>query len=169
MLTQQRLKELIHYDPATGVFTWNVVRGPKGKGSTVGQSLRKGKGLEKWVVIDKTRRRLSDMAFLFMTGEFPSGVMCFLDTNRSNLAWSNLKEVVKQSPKTTRLISDKTKLKSGYKGVYWHKQIKKWTARITFNSRSIYLGVFSDPKDGARAYNDAALKYVGVTAILNRL
>lgn len=57
--------------------------------------------------------------------------------------------------------------KSGYKGVHWDKKGKKWNAHIMVNYKSIYLGVYSDKKEAARAYNEAALKYHGEFAKLN--
>ena len=34
--------------------------------------------------------------------------------------------------------------KSGYRGVYQHKMTGKWEARITVNSKDIYMGLFKD-------------------------
>jgi len=58
---------------------------------------------------------------------------------------------------------------SGYKGVYWHKIGKKWTSVIGINKKIIYLGLFINPIDAARAYNAAALKYHGEFANLNKI
>ncbi|MBW1813055.1 MAG: HNH endonuclease [Deltaproteobacteria bacterium] len=57
---------------------------------------------------------------------------------------------------------------SGFKGVSLHKNSKKWRARITLDDRLISLGVFKDKLDAARAYNEAALKYHGEFACLNK-
>lgn len=56
---------------------------------------------------------------------------------------------------------------SGYKGVTWHKDAKKWLAEITFNYCKIYLGLHNDSKAAAIAYNEAASKYHGQFAKLN--
>ena len=50
---------------------------------------------------------------------------------------------------------------SGYKGVHWHIQHKKWQAKIKVNVKRIYLGYFDDIKLAALAYNQAAQKYFG--------
>jgi hypothetical protein len=59
--------------------------------------------------------------------------------------------------------------KSGYKGVTWNKQHNKWQARICINWKEIWLGLFDDKKDAAKAYNEAALKYHGKFAVLNKV
>lgn len=56
---------------------------------------------------------------------------------------------------------------SRYKGVNWHKNIKKWQAQIRVNNKSIYLGCFTDEQEAAAAYNTAAVKYFGEFARVN--
>lgn len=58
---------------------------------------------------------------------------------------------------------------SGYKGVFWHKHIKKWNATITVNYKKIQLGYFKTKIEAAEAYNQAALKYHNNFAKLNEV
>lgn len=52
--------------------------------------------------------------------------------------------------------------KSGYKGVSWHKQNKKWTVRIkTPYGKYLSLGLYDDKKEAALAYNKAAVEHHG--------
>ncbi len=56
---------------------------------------------------------------------------------------------------------------SGFKGVSWHPQAKKWRAYIKVNGRQISLGLFDLKEDAAKAYDKAAKKYFGEFAVLN--
>lgn len=58
---------------------------------------------------------------------------------------------------------------SRYKGVSWHRQLKKWYAYIGGGreSRRKYLGVFASEEDAGRAYNRAALERYGEWSCLN--
>jgi hypothetical protein len=59
--------------------------------------------------------------------------------------------------------------KSGYKGVYFNKRDSNWRARIQLNKKEIHIGCYINIKDAARAYNEAALKYHGEFANLNKI
>ena len=61
--------------------------------------------------------------------------------------------------------------KCGFKGVHFFKNTtnKNWIAKICYNRKIIHLGTFIDPIEAARAYNDAALKYHGEFAKLNKI
>lgn len=48
---------------------------------------------------------------------------------------------------------------SGFTGVSWHKQERKWHARIVFNMKTISLGLYENVKDANEAYRVAAIKY----------
>ncbi len=56
---------------------------------------------------------------------------------------------------------------SGYKGVLFHKPMRKWLAQIKVNNQVINLGYFAESIEAARAYDAAALKHFGAFARLN--
>lgn len=58
---------------------------------------------------------------------------------------------------------------SGYKGVYWRKDTKKWQVSIRYGNKLIHLGYFTDILEAAKKYNYAAIKYFGEFACLNEV
>jgi hypothetical protein len=59
--------------------------------------------------------------------------------------------------------------KSGYKGVSWSREARKWRAQVTVDGWVTHLGWFPDPVEAARAYNQAAVEAFGEFAWLNPL
>jgi AP2 domain len=57
--------------------------------------------------------------------------------------------------------------KSGYKGVSWAKHANKWTAHIQANKKQENLGLFTDPVEAAKAYDQRARELHGEFAVLN--
>tara|TARA_R110000824_G_scaffold217121_2_gene403649 strand:+ start:61 stop:615 length:555 start_codon:yes stop_codon:yes gene_type:complete len=56
---------------------------------------------------------------------------------------------------------------SGFKGVYWHKGSKKWSAQVAYNKKNIYIGCFKDKEEAARAHDAKAKELHGEFAYLN--
>ena len=58
---------------------------------------------------------------------------------------------------------------SGYKGVVYHPQSRKWRAYIKKQYKQYYLGIYATPEEAAVAYNLAATRLHGEFAVLNRI
>lgn len=56
---------------------------------------------------------------------------------------------------------------SGYRGVSWRRDSRRWQAQLTVNGKWRGLGCYDDPEDAARAYDAAAREHFGEFAVLN--
>jgi len=83
------------------------------------------------------------------------------DNRRCNLRVVNTQQ---NSFNKTKYSTNKT----GYKGVSVHA-VDKYTAQITYSGKKVHLGVFTNKEEAALAYNEAAVKYFGEHAVLNKL
>lgn len=145
-LTQERLKELLDYDPETGVFTRK--KGVKGanKGDIAG-CLNKSVGY--WMIgIDKENYRAHRLAFLFMEGYLPENQIDHIDRNRINNKWNNLREVSQSCNARNSNVASNNK--SGVKGVCWDSSRKKWRVEIKV-PRKINIGRFDNFIDAVKA------------------
>lgn len=76
------------------------------------------------------------------------------NNTRRNLRLATHQENIRNSRKYRRTAS-------GYKGVHWNKQSRKWQAEIIVNGKEVYLGRFNDALEAHEAYCAAAIKYFG--------
>lgn len=72
-----------------------------------------------------------------------------LDNQRQNLR----NATITQNRSNARKHHDN---RTGFKGVSWSKQNKKWQAQIQVNGKKICIGFFSAPEDAAQAYDAKA-------------
>lgn len=88
-----------------------------------------------------------------------------IDGNKFNNQRNNLRVCTSFQNSKNHLIHKANT--SGYKGVSWMKNKKRWRAYIKLNYKQIWLGLFDTREEAAKAYNQAALKYFGEFARLN--
>ena len=94
MITQERLKELLEYDPETGIFTNRVKRHLRGK---VGEPTGKPNALGYvYITVEKKTYHAARLAFLYMTGEWPAGDADHINRDRSDNKWANLQDLTHQ-------------------------------------------------------------------------
>lgn len=149
-LTQHRLKELLHYNPDTGVMTWKVHQGCMMTGQEAGAIVKLKHSHYIHIQIDRKLIYLHRLAFLYMTGAMPRNDMDHKDGDGLNNKWVNLRPCTRaENCQNHALRSDS---RSGFVGVGWHKSAGKWRARIKLNGREIFLGCFDDPEQASLAY-----------------
>src|ERR1700744_1373342 len=94
-LTVSRLKELLDYDPATGVFTWKVRRSNVSGGSVAGRTYKNG---YRYIRVDSQDYLAQRLAWMYMTGEWPKAVLRFKNRNISDLSYENIYDTVAPPP-----------------------------------------------------------------------
>lgn len=158
-ITQERLKELLEYDPDTGVFTRRVSSGKACAGSVAGRSLPSG---HIQIGLDGRRYYAHRLAWLYVYGNWPSAEIDHVNRSPADNSLSNLREASRHENGAKRSIfSNNT---SGVKGVYWEMACGKWHARIRVNGELRSLGRFARLDEAAAAYAAAARQYFGAFA-----
>jgi hypothetical protein len=96
--------------------------------------------------------RLMAMAFLGLRGSKDERVVNHIDGNRSNNMIWNIEIVTRSENSSICFNSKRSGCTSGYIGVCWNKQRRKWKALISHGSERKYLGDFSTEEQARDAY-----------------
>jgi hypothetical protein len=88
-LTHERVREVLDYNPATGVFVWKVSLSKNVKAGSDAGGIAKGTGY-RYVTVDGVEIPAARLAWFYMTGEWPRTRVQFVDRDKSNLSFSNL-------------------------------------------------------------------------------
>lgn len=155
-LTAERLKQLVHYDPETGIFTAITTRGRVSAGQPIGAKTVQGYLSHE---IDSRAYLLHRLAWLYMTGEWPKEQVDHRDEDKTHNAWSNLRAA--SNAQNQRNIKTSKANTSGRRGVTWHGRIKKWQARIRVDYKLIHLGYFESIDAAAQVRRSAEAHYFG--------
>lgn len=151
MITQERLKELLHYEEATGVFTWKVARRGEVKcGVEAGCIYSNGYRVIK---IAGKRYGAHRLAWLYVHGAFPTDEIDHINHIKDDNSIVNLREA------TRKQNAENIPSKSAHRGVSFDHKRKKFVASIYTNGKSIMLGRFYDLADAVAAYKLAAKTY----------
>lgn len=147
-LTLDRLKEVLSYDPETGVFKWlkptsNRVR----VGSEAGND--NGVGYLR-ISVDGRTYYAHRLAWMYLHGALPDQEIDHTDGNPKNNAASNLRHAAHaENSQNQKLRSTNT---SGRHGVSWSKPHGKWAAYIMKDGRKRHLGLFEGLDAAGSAY-----------------
>jgi hypothetical protein len=156
VISADDLRELLDYDPVTGVFTWRLKLHGKMRGLKAGCPDSRG------YIRIKVRQRLLQghrLAWLHVHGAWPAEEIDHINGDPSDNRIANLRLAThEQNCANTRRRCNNT---SGFKGVHWNAQRRKWQAAIRVNGKSRHLGLFTCPVEAASAYNRVAAESFG--------
>jgi hypothetical protein len=156
MLSAERLRELLRYDPKTGKWFWLASPNQRIRvGSEAGSLMGSGHRMIKAFGCKYLAHRL---AWLYMTGEWPNDDVDHKNGKPDDNRWCNLRlATASQNIANSKRRRDNT---SGFKGVSYHRhnrsRSKKWRAVIFHGGRQHYLGHYTTPEEAHAAYCAAA-------------
>lgn len=150
ILTQERLHELLNYNPATGLFTWKV---SPNRRIRVGQEAGclKSCGYIS-IKVDGTIYQAHRLAWMYVYGALPKMALDHKNGGKSDNRISNLRMLSGAENMQNLhgpMSSNKT---SGLLGASWNKKIGRWVAQIRTNGSTKHLGCFQTPEEAHRAY-----------------
>jgi hypothetical protein len=155
MITQSELKEVLDYNPDTGVFTWIKSIGRRVKAGDVAGS-KNDRGYIRIEIKGKCYKA-HRLAHLYMTGTFPENFIDHINHIKDDNRWTNLRDATKSQNQANQ-PKPKTNT-SGYKGVVRCRN--KWRATIHYMNKTIHIGSYNTPQEAAEAYKKKAIELSG--------
>lgn len=151
MIEHEELKNLLHYNPDTGVFTWLP---SKGKGS----GMRKGvagtvnfKGY-RYIKVAGKSRFAHRLAWFYMTGRWPEDQLDHINGERDDNRWLNLREA-SNGQNMENIAGPHGKTITGVLGVTFRRS--RYEARIQQGNRRFHVGTFKTKEAADAAYREA--------------
>lgn len=147
-ITDDWIKNVLSYNPDTGVFIWKERFGKRGiPGRKAGTIDFNGYVV---ITINGKRHKGHRLAWLVMTGAWPEVAVDHINGDRSDNRFANLRDANwSQNQHNRRLQSNN---KSGYQGVAWDANARKWRAGIRAAGRGFNLGNYDSKEDAHLAY-----------------
>jgi hypothetical protein len=156
-VTQARLRELLHYDPETGVFTNTPARGRRYAGLVVGAPTRAG---YLHCTINNKFYSMHRLAWFYVHGEWPKGEIDHINGDRKDNRLANLRDVDRHINHQNLRGPMASNRGSGILGVYpANKCVDRWQSRIRVNGKPVHLGTFATKEQAHAAYVTAKRKF----------
>lgn len=148
-MTQAKLRELVTYNPISGLFQSQAGRG-------IGYPVNRAGYIAIWLC---GKHHLAHrMAWLYVYGECPR-VIDHINGDPSDNRIKNLRPASFSQNRANSLPNSNSR--HGAKGVHLSRTGKRWRAKISINKRTVHLGTFPTKEQAATAYLAAARDHYG--------
>lgn len=142
-IDHSHLITLLHYDPATGIFTQKLRWWNRNPGDTLGTKTPQGYW---YVCVGGKQYPAHRLAWFYVHGEWPEGDIDHINRNRLDNRIENLRVTTR----SRNLHNSSGRSKSGHKGVRSTKY-GTFEAVIMVDKTSYYLGSYKTIDDAAAA------------------
>jgi hypothetical protein len=152
-LTAEIIRDLLEYDKSTGIMIWKKPpkRHPRLLGREAGGPRSSGTKVYQKIVVFRKHYSRSRLAFLWVTGRWPSECIDHINGNSLDDRWLNLREAtIMQNAWNHKKRKKKSPLPMGVR----QNKYKKYVARISCNKKHISIGVFETPEEASNAYQE---------------
>ncbi len=155
-ITQNKLKELLDYNPATGMFIWKITPNNRViKGSVAGCICDSDRYLR--IRVNHTLYSAARLAWLCVYGEWPKNQIDHINHIRRDNRIINLRVCSNiENQRNQRLPKNNA---SGYMGVSWDNSRAKWLSQIRVRGKTVHLGRFNNINDAITSRALANSKY----------
>lgn len=162
MITQAELHDRLHYDPQIGLFWWkpkpptsraNRAWNTRHAGQIAGTRLTVGYGS---IIIDRKPYYVHRLAWIYMTGEWPTETIDHRNGWRLDNAFNNLRTATYSQNNVNRSSRRTTALKGAYRVGH------RWRAQINHpNGPSEHLGYHDTMEQAHAAFMKRSLELHG--------
>lgn len=149
LITQDRLKSLLTYNPDTGEFCWRIKRPRCTPGCVAGTPSHHGYTVIK---LDGVSYKAHRLAWLYETGDWPASELDHINRVRDDNRIDNLRLATRFSNCQNRVKPENAHSK--HIGVSRSFNGKRWRAYIDFNGGRRALGVFDTETQALKARKD---------------
>jgi len=148
-----QLREILEYQPETGLFFWKKKR----NGISVGQ-MAGGKDRDGYIRIriDNVKYAAHRLAWMYIHNDFPKNFIDHINGIKIDNRICNIRDVTR-SENMQNLF--KPQGRNIYIGVYKNQNANTWYSKIEINGKQIRLGTFKTPEEANIAYKKAKLIY----------
>lgn len=154
-ITPERLRDLLDYEPETGIFRWKVATGRTRPGKIAGTQNSDGYIS---ICIDRYPYRAHRLAWAWVTGLWPAEDIDHINGQRSDNRFANLREATHWQ-NMHNMGARKRKDPSLPTGVTLKHG--RYHARIRVDGQVMLLGSYETKDEASAAYQDAAKLYAG--------
>lgn len=161
MLTQERLQQVLDYDPETGVFVWKRRPNSKNFDERYAGRIAGGRNGHGYLAIEIDARayRAHRLAWFYVYGEWPEDEIDHINRNGEDNRLANLRLATQFDNLANKNIYKNNK--SGFRGVTWSKSAGKWRVIIIRDRKREHLGYFHNKEEGYEVYKAAAQQRFG--------
>ena len=154
-LTAEKLRDVMHYNPDTGIFRWTKSRTNAVKDGTELKPNNPYGYIE--VRVLGWRGFAHRLAFLFMDGKLPDNYVDHINGDKTDNRWSNLRDVPHVENMKNRCLSKSSS--SGAIGVSYCKSTGRWKAYINVGDKQKHLGRYDGFEEAVAARKNAEVVY----------